>query len=49
MQGDTPGKAKQPVCFVVMGFGKKIAYDKEHKPRPLDLDQIGRASCRERV
>jgi len=39
MQGENPGKVKQPVCFVVMGFGKKIAYDKEHKPRALDLDR----------
>ena len=26
------------VCFVVMGFGKKHAYDKDHKMRVLDLD-----------
>ena len=39
MQGENPGKGKQRVCFVVMGFGKKIAYDKEHKPRALDLDR----------
>ncbi len=26
------------VCFVVMGFGEKTAYTKDHTPRVLDLD-----------
>lgn len=26
------------ICFVVMGFGEKTAYAKDHKPRLLDLD-----------
>lgn len=26
------------VCFVVMGFGQKTAYNKDHTPRLLDLD-----------
>jgi hypothetical protein len=39
MPVENPDKGKPPVCFVVMGFGKKTAYDKEHKPRALDLDR----------
>ena len=31
-------KDDRKVCFVVMGFGKKTAYTKDHKPRVLDLD-----------
>jgi len=34
---------KQQVCFVVMGFGKKTAYTKDHKPRVLDLDATYKA------
>lgn len=29
---------QQKICFVVMGYGTKIAYDKNHKPRKLNLD-----------
>lgn len=29
---------RQKICFVVMGYGTKTAYDKNHKPRPLNLD-----------
>ena len=29
---------EQKVCFVVMGFGKKTAYTRDHKVRILDLD-----------
>lgn len=32
------GDDNRPICFVVMGFGKKTAYTKDHKPRVLDLD-----------
>ena len=39
MAGENAGNGRPRVCFVVMGFGKKIAYDKEHKPRALDLDR----------
>lgn len=28
----------QRICFVIMGFGEKTAYGKDHKPRTLDLD-----------
>jgi hypothetical protein len=40
MSGDgaQTGKDERAVCFVVMGFGEKVAYDKDHKPRTLDLD-----------
>lgn len=29
---------KNNICFVIMGFGKKNAYTKDHKVRVLDLD-----------
>ncbi len=28
----------RPICFVIMGFGEKVAYTQDHKPRLLDLD-----------
>ena len=38
-ESDTSAKTPdQKVCFVVMGFGEKTAYSKDHKPRVLDLD-----------
>ncbi|MDH3402542.1 MAG: DUF4071 domain-containing protein [Acidobacteriota bacterium] len=29
---------ERKACFVVMGFGEKTAYTRDHKPRTLDLD-----------
>ena len=36
--GDSTAQDTRPVCFVVMGFGEKIAYSQDHTPRTLDLD-----------
>ncbi len=36
--GEVAKDESQPICFVVMGFGEKTAYTKDHKPRILDLD-----------
>ena len=41
--GEDAANGTEPICFVVMGFHKKMAYDKDEKPRELDLDVLTEA------